>query len=99
PRAHHLDADHQRIGENDGPAHLIAELRAGLRIGCNSAGVVVGGAGDEAWAKLANPSASRGDHGGFNEAKAANDAHAADARVYTQPRGIRAAVPTTMSQF
>ena len=47
-----LDADHQRRGDQYRPQHAVAELRAGLRIGRNAAGVVVGGAGDEAGAEL-----------------------------------------------
>ena len=46
--ADHLDRAHQRIGEKQRPDQAVAELRAGLRIGGDAAGVVVGSAGDEA---------------------------------------------------
>jgi hypothetical protein len=45
--AHHLDADHQRIGENNGPAKLVAELSTGLRVCRDAARIVVGRAGDQ----------------------------------------------------
>ena len=54
-RAHHLDADHQRVGENHGPQHAEAELRAGLRIGRDAARIVVRGARDETRAQLLHP--------------------------------------------
>ena len=47
PRREHLDADHQRPGQEQRPDQRIAELGAGLRVGGDAAGVVVGGAGDE----------------------------------------------------
>ena len=47
PRADLLDRRHQRAGEQHDPAHRVAELRAGLRIGGDAAGIVVGGAGDQ----------------------------------------------------
>jgi len=48
-----LDRDHQRIGENDGPAQLVSELRACLGIRRDAARVVVRRAGDQARAELA----------------------------------------------
>ena len=48
PGADLLDRRHQRIGEQQRPADAEAELRAGLAIGGDAAGIVVGGAGDEA---------------------------------------------------
>jgi hypothetical protein len=47
--ADHLDRAHQRIGQQQRPTEAVAELRARLRIGGDAAGVVVGGAGNEAW--------------------------------------------------
>ena len=41
-------ATHQRIGEQQRPSQAVAELRAGLGIGRDAAGVVVRGAGDQA---------------------------------------------------
>ena len=46
--ADQLDCAHQRIGEEQRPAHAVAELRAGLGIGGDAAGVVVRSAGDQA---------------------------------------------------
>ena len=46
--ADQLDRAHQRIGEQQRPAHAVAELRAGLGIGGDAAGVVVRSAGDQA---------------------------------------------------
>src|SRR6202020_2163055 len=51
----HLDADHQRIGEQHGPQHAVAELRTGLRIGGDTARIIIGGAGDEARPQLPYP--------------------------------------------
>jgi hypothetical protein len=51
PRRKHLDADHQRPGEEQRPDQRETELRAGLRVGGDAARVVVGGAGDEAGAE------------------------------------------------
>ena len=50
-RADLLDRAHQRIGEQQRPAEAVAELRAGLGIGGDAAGIVVGGAGDQAGAE------------------------------------------------
>ena len=47
--ADHLDRAHQRVGEKQRPDQAVAELSASLRIGRNSARIVVGSAGDEAW--------------------------------------------------
>ncbi len=52
-RRQHLDADHQRRGQQQRPHQAEAELRADLRIGGDAARVVVGGAGDEAGAQSA----------------------------------------------
>jgi hypothetical protein len=43
-RAHRLDRRHQRIGQRHGPQHVQPELGAGLRIGGDAAGIVVGDA-------------------------------------------------------
>ena len=48
-RADLLDPCHQGIGEQQRPGEPIAELRAGLGIRGNPAGIVVGGAGDQTW--------------------------------------------------
>ena len=48
PRRQHLDADHQRRGQEQRPDQREAELRARLRVGGDAARIVVGGAGDEA---------------------------------------------------
>ena len=47
-RADRLDRRHQRIGQRHRPQHVEAELRAGLGIGGDAAGIVVGDAGDQA---------------------------------------------------
>ena len=49
-RADLLDGDHQRIAEQQRPAHGIAELGPGLGIGGDAAGIVVGRAGNQAGA-------------------------------------------------
>ena len=54
-RADHLDAHHQRVGEQHRPQHAVAELRAGLGIGRNAARIVVGRARDEARSQLLDP--------------------------------------------
>src|SRR5207248_1034517 len=46
-RAHGLDRGHQRIGQRHGPEHVEAKLRPRLRVGGNTAWVVVGHAGDQ----------------------------------------------------
>ncbi len=43
-----LDGAHQGPAEQQGPAHLIAELGAGLAVGGDAAGIVVRGPGDQA---------------------------------------------------
>ena len=50
-RADRLDRDHHRPGQHHRPKQAEAGLRAGLRIGGDAAGVVVGGAGDDARAE------------------------------------------------
>jgi hypothetical protein len=42
-RAHRLHGCHQREGERHGPQHVQPELRSGLRIGGDAAGVVSSG--------------------------------------------------------
>ena len=54
-RAHHLDADHQGIGEQHRPQHVVAELGAGLAVGRDAARIVIGSARDEARAQLLDP--------------------------------------------
>ncbi len=51
PRADFLDGAHQRPAKEEGPAEVEAELRAGLGIGGDAAGIVVRGAGDESGAQ------------------------------------------------
>src|SRR5450830_245467 len=51
----HLNADHQGVGEQNRPQHVESELCASLRIGGNSAGIVVSRACDESWAKFLEP--------------------------------------------
>ena len=46
--ADHLDCAHERIREQEGPAQGVPELRAGLRIGRYTAGIVVRSARNEA---------------------------------------------------
>jgi hypothetical protein len=55
PRADHLDPHHQRISEDHCPEHVEAELRAGLGIGRDTAGIIIGRPGDEARAELLHP--------------------------------------------
>ena len=50
-RADELDRDHQRQRQRHGPQHRVAELRAGLGIGGDAAGIVVRRAGDQAGAQ------------------------------------------------
>ncbi len=52
-RADLLDRRHQREAEQHHPAHRVAELRAGLRVGGDAARIVVGGAGDQSRAEPA----------------------------------------------
>jgi hypothetical protein len=47
-RAYDLHRRHQRIGKDHGPRQRVPELRAGLRVGRDPAGIVVGGARDQA---------------------------------------------------
>ncbi len=49
--ADHLDGDHQREGQHHGPEQVEAELGPGLAVGGDAAGIVVGGAGDQARAQ------------------------------------------------
>ena len=51
-RADQLDRRHQRIGEQHRPQQAVAEVGAGLGVSGDAAGIVVGGAGDDARAKL-----------------------------------------------
>ncbi len=51
-RADELHRRHQRIGEDLRPQQTVAELRARLRIGGNSAGIVVSRAGDDSRPEL-----------------------------------------------
>jgi len=62
PRTHHLNSDHQRIGQHDGPSKLVAELRTGLRVRRDAARIIVGSAGNEAGSELAQPAAGGFDH-------------------------------------
>jgi hypothetical protein len=52
-RADDLDRDHERQGEDHRPQHGEAELRAGLGVGGDATGIVVGGTGDQAGPELA----------------------------------------------
>ena len=54
-RADELDRDHQRQRQRHGPQHRVAELRAGLGIGGDAAGIVVRRAGDQAGAQRGGP--------------------------------------------
>jgi len=55
PGAHDLNGDHERIGQQDGPQHVEAELRTRLRIGGDTARVVVSCPGDESGSELRKP--------------------------------------------
>src|SRR5262249_10454294 len=46
-----LDRRHQRKGQQHGPADAAAKLRAGLTVGADTGGIVIGGAGDQAGAE------------------------------------------------
>ena len=46
-RADVLDDDHEGVGEQHRPGKLIARLRTGLRVGRDTAGIIVRGAGDQ----------------------------------------------------
>jgi hypothetical protein len=50
--ADQLDCAHQRVCQKQRPQQPEPGLRAGLRICGDAAGIVVGGAGDQAWAQL-----------------------------------------------
>ena len=63
PGANQLNADHQGIGQHHGPAELIAELRARLRVRRNTAGIVVRGSGNQAGSQLPQPAARSFNHG------------------------------------
>jgi len=45
-RAHQLNGDHERCGEKHRPAQRVAELRAALEVGGDTAWIVIGGTGD-----------------------------------------------------
>ena len=47
-RGNFLDRRHQRKRQQHGPADAVTELRAGLAVGADAGGIVVGGAGDQA---------------------------------------------------
>ena len=63
-RADLLDRHHQREAEQHHPAHRVAELRAGLRVGGDAARIVVGGAGDQSRAESAEQPLARSAAGG-----------------------------------
>ena len=50
-RGNFLDRRHQRKRQQHGPADAVTELRAGLAVGADAGGIVVGGAGDQAGAE------------------------------------------------
>ncbi len=54
-RADDLDRHHQGIREDHRPQHAVAELRPGLGIGGDPAGIVIGGAGDQARPQVIEP--------------------------------------------
>ena len=90
PRAHHLDADHQRIRQHHRPAQLVAELRARLRIRGDSARIVVRGSGDEAGAEVAHPSTRGFDHDGSGGSRrSASGARGGGASVHATARELR----------
>ena len=72
-RAHHLNAHHQRIGEQYRPEHVVAELGAGLAVGRDAARVVIGSARDEAWAQLLDPGIVRNAFEEFDHAFSASE--------------------------
>ena len=47
--ADHLNGAHQRVGEQECPPEAVTELCARLRVGGDSAGIVVGSARDQPW--------------------------------------------------
>ena len=53
-RGQHLDANHERGGEQQRPDQPKPELGAGLRVGGNAAWVIIGGTGDKAGSEPAN---------------------------------------------
>jgi hypothetical protein len=57
--ADQLDRAHQREGQDHGPEQAVAELGAGLGIGGDTAGVVVGGAGNQPRSELTHPARIR----------------------------------------
>ena len=89
-RADFLDRRHQREAEQHHPAHRIAELRAGLRVGGDAAGVVVGGAGDQSRAEpCEQPLAGRARGARWRAMRAASTAwRLARAFVCVMPRGL-----------
>ena len=50
--ANHLDANHEWISQEHGPQHAEAKLCIGLRIGGDATGIIIGGPGNQARAKL-----------------------------------------------
>ena len=56
PGTYHLNRSHQRIGEQQRPGQGVAELRSGLRVGRDPAGIVIRGPGDQTGAQHAEQS-------------------------------------------
>src|SRR5208282_925555 len=54
-RTDHLDCYHQRVGHHHGPQQTVAELRSGLRISGNAAGIIIGRAGNKTGPELHDP--------------------------------------------
>jgi len=54
-RRHRLYADHQRPGQQQRPQQLETELRAALRVGCDTARIIGSGAGDQSGAETLAP--------------------------------------------
>ena len=59
PRRNFLDRRHQGKGQQHGPADAVAELRAGLAVGADPRGIVVGGPSDQAGAERFDKGAKR----------------------------------------
>jgi hypothetical protein len=57
--ADQLDGGHQRIGQQHGPQQAVAEPRAGLGIGGDARGIVVGRAGDQPGPSCSNRAMER----------------------------------------
>jgi electron transfer flavoprotein alpha/beta subunit len=49
-----LDRDHERIGQQHGPADAEAKLRAGLAVGADAGWIVVRRPGDQPWPENAD---------------------------------------------